>query len=84
MIEALNALQNKIARLETERAAAAEKFESLSSRTNQKKLDIMDRPILTENVIETPRIEPVSLSELSTRDNRPFQVESLIHSIWEM
>ena len=64
MIEALRALQSKIARLEMERASAAEKFESLSSRTSQKQLDLFDRPVVTENILEAPKIQPVSGSEL--------------------
>ena len=64
MIEALRALQSKIARLEMERASAAEKFESLSLRTSQKQLDLFDRPAVTENILEAPQIQPVSGREL--------------------
>ena len=80
MIEALRSLQSKIARLETERAAAAEKFESLSSRTNQKQRDLSDNPILPDSTPEAPRLENMSFSELraiSTRDTRPHQVSTV-------
>ncbi|KAI6653187.1 centrosomal protein of 57 kDa-like isoform X16 [Oopsacas minuta] len=78
MIEALRALQSKIARLETERAAAAEKFESLSSRTSQKQLDLLDRSAVTENVLEHSRIQPVSPQNVNN-----YEVERRLDSINE-